>query len=808
MQIITIKITRFIALIALLALALAVHAESGSDPGATTADAGGEVAAVTGGTVNLDRLEVIGITPVSGADLPLDQIPANVQTVDSEQLQRTQSLNLPEFMSRHLQSVNINDATTNPFQPDVRFRGFTASPLLGLPQGLSVYLNGVRFNEPFGDTVNWDLIPAGAIDVMALHPGSNPVYGLNTLGGAIAIRTKTGFSAPGHQASALGGSWDRHDVELMSGENNGTLGYFIDLRNFGEEGWRDSSNSKVNQGFGAFSWHDYGVELDLTLAGNESDLNGNGAVPVQLHELNPSAVFTHPDNTRTQLFFSSLEGSWAATDEIQVSGNAFYRRNIIKTFNGDNSDYEECGGDDDVGGDDDGDDLAGFVCEQEGGEQKLALDLNGDPIEAKSSVLGATNNFSKTHQENYGGNLQTEFANQLFGHDNQFIVGGGYDRSVINFEFDTELGSLTRTRGTTRSGVVLLEPRVRLHNKVENWGIFFSDTFAVTEEFSLMAAGRYNSTRIVLEDRFGDELNGNHSFSRFNPAGGFTYNPDPLFGLYGRYSESSRAPTPVELSCADPDAPCKLPNAFLADPPLEQVVAKTFEAGIRGRADDLFDGFLEWTAGYYHTTNNNDILFISAGNLTNEGYFDNVGTTRRQGVEFGVNALFDGLIGDFDQWRFGLNYSFIDATFRSPFIASSPNNPSANANGQILVRPGNKLPGIPDHMVKFSTDVDLWQQFSLGFDMLFNSGQYYRGDEANLNEQLAGYVLFNLRAEYRFNEYVALFGKVDNLFDKKYQTFGLYGEPDEVLGPAFTNPRFVGPGGPRAGWIGMRFSLM
>ena len=742
--------------------------------------------------VLLQNMEIIGVTPISGTGLALQKIPANVQSVDAEDLSRAQSLNLPEYLNRNLGSVNINNATTNPFQPDVRFRGFTASPLLGLPQGLSVYVNGVRFNEPFGDTVNWDLIPGGAIEQMNLHPGSNPVYGLNTLGGAISINTKTGFSAPTHQFKSLYGSWERHDIELTSGANNGTLGYFIDMRNFGEQGWRDFSASKVNQGFGTFSWRGDSAELDVTLAGNESDLNGNGAVPIQLNNINPSAVFTHPDNTRTALFLASMNGLWQATDRLEFSANAFYRRNHIKTFNGDDSDFEEC---ESVTNN-------GLLCEEEDGGEAVVIDVNGNPVIQNPTLEGATNNFSQTQQETYGGTLQSSFFYDLFGMGNQLIVGGNYQKGVVNFEFDTELASITPDRGTIGSGLLVENSRVRLHSRVRNWGIYLSDTLSVTEHLALTLSGRFNQTKIVMRDRFGTELNGQHFYERFNPAVGLTYAFDPDLTVYGRYSESSRAPTPVELSCADPEAPCKLPNAFLSDPPLKQVVAKTWEAGFKGGFDGLLGGDVQWNAGYYHTLNNDDILFISAGNLTNQGFFSNVGTTRRQGFEIGAVALFDELFSEIDNWRFGLNYSYIDATFQTPFIASSPNNPSANTNGQTIVRKGNRLPGIPEHLLKLTTDVTLWTQFSFGVDMLFNSDQYYRGDEANLNDRLAAYIIFNLRAEYRINDYIALFGRLDNLFDQDYQTFGLYGQADEVLGGAFNNPRFISPGSPRAGWLG------
>jgi len=743
--------------------------------------------------VILEKLDVVGATPVSGGGISVDKIPSNLQSFGSEDLDRYQSLNLADFMSRNLGSVTVNNAQGSPFQPDIRYRGFTASPMLGLPQGLSVYVNSVRFNEPFGDTVNWDLIPDGAIEQVVLHPGSNPVYGRNTLGGALVIRTKTGFSAPRHKFRSLYGAWDRHDVELSSGMNDGTFGYFFDLRNFGEKGWRGHSRGKVNQGLGVFSFRQQDLTFDLTLAGNGSDLNGNGSVPIQLLGEDRSAVFTYPDNTRTALFLSSLEGQWTVSDEMELAANAFYRRNRIKTFNGDDSDYEEC------------DANAGFVCEED--ETDVQKDVNGNNI-STSGTLGATNNITETYQATYGGSLQAIFSHQLFNLENQFVLGGGANRSPISYEADTELGTMNSDRSTSRSGVLLDEARVRLDATVNYWSLFYTDTLSVTDNLSLTASGRYNDTRIVMDDQYRTTLDGLHQYIRFNPAGGFTYKFTADNSLYGRYSESSRAPTPVELSCADPANPCRVPNAFISDPSLEQVVSKTFEGGFRGSLDGVVGEYLDWNAGYYHTRNNNDILFVSAGNQTSRGYFSNVGQTRRHGVEAGATAVFDGLLGGFDQWRISLNYSWIHATFRTPFTVSSPNNPKKDSNNKIHVQAGDKLPGVAEHMVKFSTDIDLWNQFSFGVDMLYNDSQYYRGDEANLNEPVPAYIVFNLRSEIRVTDYLSLFGRVDNLFDNKYETFGTYGQAEEVLGAAYDNKRFRSPASPRTGWVGLKMELM
>ncbi|MCK5728783.1 MAG: TonB-dependent receptor plug domain-containing protein, partial [Methylococcales bacterium] len=222
--------------------------------------------------IELEDVEVLGVTPLSGSSIPLEKIPANVQTATQEQLKASQAITIGDYMNRSMGSVHVNEAQNNILQPDIYYRGFVASPLMGLPQGISVYLNGVRFNEPFGDTVNWDLIPQGAIDTLSLIPGSNPLFGLNTLGGAVSMKTKTGFSAPGHQLDLSAGSWERYSQELTSGWNNGTWGYFLDVHHLEENGWRDFSPTEANQIFGTLSWRGDRGQLDLTLAANDNNM--------------------------------------------------------------------------------------------------------------------------------------------------------------------------------------------------------------------------------------------------------------------------------------------------------------------------------------------------------------------------------------------------------------------------------------------------------------------------------------------------------------------------------------------------------
>lgn len=750
----------------------------------------------------LEKVEVVDVSPLQFGGIDINKIPANVQTASSQELQRAQALSLADYMNRYLGSVNINDAQNNPLQPDVQYRGYSASPLMGLPQGIAAYVNGVRFNEPFGDMVNWDLIPQGAIETMSLQPASNPAFGLNALGGSINIKTKTGFSAPKHVLEVQGGSWDRHTEELSSGWNNGTWGYFADFSNFSEAGWRDHSRTEAKRGFGTLSWRGIESSLDLHIAGTENALRGNGAVPEELLAFGRDQVFTHPDLTRNRLFMVSLDGDTWLNDRNQLSGTAYYRRNKMSTYNGDGGEAGDCAAPNDD-----------FLCDEEDGnfdDDKL-IDLAGNPIAASNALEGGTINTSETTQQSFGFALQNAFHHQVFGMNNQLIAGASYDHSTAHYRADTELGSLTANRGVAAGGVYLLDSRVRLNTETNNYGVFLTDTLSVTDKLDVTVSGRYNITHLELKDHFpGDDadenLTGYHTFNRINPAAGLTYAFMPELTFYGNYSESSRVPTPMELSCADRNNPCKLPNAFVADPPLAQVVANTWEAGFRGDLKQLpFEGRVHWNAGFFHVINNNDILWQGNGAVNGMGYFENVGKTQRQGAEAGLSGLF------FDnRWRWSANYTFIDATYQSAF--GSPNGAHPNAvDGVTQVGVGDKIPNIPAHQFKFSTDVDIVPEWTLGFDMNYNSGQYLRGDEANLLPKIPAFVVFNLRSEYRFNEHVALFGRVNNLFDRDYVNFGAIGATGEVLNglglDENPNARFVGVGAPRAAWVGIRLTM-
>lgn len=810
--------------------------------------AGPAAAQIAQSDESIDEI-VVTVTPVGGATgLRREKIPYDIQTAIADDLERMQGLHLGEFLNWTMGSVSINDAQNNPLQPDISYRGFTVSPLLGLAQGMAVYQDGVRINEPLGDTVNWDLLPQTAIRSIHLVGGANPVFGLNTLGGALAVDMKNGFTAPGHHLELRGGSFGRAVVSAETGGNRDGFAWYGNAHYFDESGWRDLSPSDAANLYGSLGWQRGDSLLNVNGQYGSSKLTGNGPAPVELLQVDREAIFTAPDITENSMYMLSLDGTHRISDTVELSGSVFFRRNETDSFNGDASQFTVCR----IGTADalleglEGDDLEelglehGDVCAgQFAGADELEEFLNDHAVSAGeepefdlgdlsdqlsgSGVLAdaAINNVSTRVQRSYGTDLQMALSNGLFGRGNQFVAGASWLTGKSAFDALLELANLdpfTRSTAGLGTGTFVDGAATDIRTDAETWSVYFTNTTELDDRFSLTVSGRYNHTRIELADQSGErpELNGKHTFARFNPAVGLTWQASNELNLYGSYSESSRAPTPVELACNDHifelavenaiaagedpddiDFECRLPNAFLADPPLEQVVAKSFEVGARWDLESLGAHL-----GLFHTTNHDDILFQTTGRAT--GLFANVDKTRRRGVE----SRFSGRWRDLDWF---LAYSYIEATFEAPFAALSPNHPLADRDGTVQVRAGDRIPGVPAHHAKAGVEYRFGDGFGVGFDAFHTSGQHMRGDESNQLEKTDDFLIVSLRGQYRLNEHLLFFATVRNLLDTKYETFGLIGEePGEVDAPGlagFEDPRFLGPGAPRAAFVGVKLSL-
>lgn len=715
--------------------------------------------------LEIPTVVVVGTTPLPGLGTALRDVPANVQIYTSKDLSRQRQGTTTDFLEQNPTGISSNAAQGNMFQPDINLRGFTASPLLGTPQGVSVFQDGVRVNEPFGDVVNWDLIPQSAIASMQLIPGSNPAFGLNTLGGALAVYTKSGAQYPGGGVELSGGSFGRKSGEVDWGGSSGVFDWFLTADATDDDGWADHNPSRVRRFFGKVGWQNQTSDLDVAFTGADNTLQGTQTIPRSFLD-NIRQAYTFPDENENKLAFVTVKGSHFFRDDVLLGGNLYYRnyrtRNVSSNVN---DDFEDTG-------------------------------------------IEASNDASDITQHGYGGGVQLVLSSGSGRRKNQLMLGATGDIADARFTQESQDAEFTADRNTV--GIDDFELETDADTTTRYLGAFIADTFNLNSEWTLSASGRYNHARVRIEDRTGEAplLNGEHSFSRFNPAVGINFNPNQHLTVYASYNEGMRAPTAIELTCADPNAPCKLPNDFLADPPLDAVISKTVEVGARGRVGTPW----RWSAAVYRTRLQNDINFISsAAGASNAGFFANVGTTRRQGVELELGAQLDPV-------SFEVRYTFLDATFQSSFAESSPDNSSADELGSIQVEPGDRIPSIPRQVLKVRVDWSVTRRLSVGANVLTSAGVYVRGDENNqdINGPLPGYTVVNLDARYLAGRRFEVFVRINNLFDRRYFNFGVVGEnfftgPDRTFGPAVgidpVPEQFRGPGAPFGAWIGVRYSF-
>jgi outer membrane receptor protein involved in Fe transport len=333
-------------------------------------------------------------------------------------------------------------------------------------------------------------------------------------------------------------------------------------------------------------------------------------------------------------------------------------------------------------------------------------------------------------------------------------------------------------------------------------GVFVTDTFNLTKSVALTASGRFNMAEVDLRDENGGDLTGNHAFNRFNPAVGLTWRVAPFLTAYAGYAEANRAPTPAELSCAGPQNSCSLANFFVGDPDLKQVVAHTVEGGLRGHTP-LADGVrLGYDLSLFHTDSDDDIEFINSVRL-GRAYFANIGQTRRQGFSARTDVKSDRLTAY-------VAYTYTDATFQTGFVESAGSNPAADANGNITINPGDRLPGIPRGVVKGGLDFDVTDTIKLGADAIWQSSQVLFGDEANLTPPLPSFFTLNLHGSYQVTPHVQLFANVQNVTDTKYYTYGTFSPTSSVFlvqAPGATNPRAYSPAAPIGAFGGVKVSF-
>ena len=774
----------------------------------------------------IETITVVGTTPASDRDLDVRDFPGSVQTADSADLGASGSLDLSSYLLRHARGVHINSAQGNPLQSDLYYRGYAASPLLGLPMGLTVYQDGVRLNEPLGDAVNWDLIPMRAVARMSLLGGSNPLYGLNTLGGAIVLNMKNGFDHAGHAVAVEGGSHGRFIGSVESGANNASVAYYVNANRFREDGWRDLSPSVSEVLYGNVGWRGEGRTLRIDHLRGSSDLTGNGLSPVGLLARDRGAIFTAPDITENDAELWRIGGTTGLGRNVTLVAHVHVRDNTTASFNGDGMEEDDI--DELVDGFGGSEALAAALGSGCRDEQLLDFAAGDDALEQAVAESGcaAVNNLSVRSQNSQGGVAELRLSADFMGAEHDVNAGIGYYRGQSGFDsrvqfalFDPALRSTVAPNAVTGG---FADERTDIGTAVRRLHVYLRDGISLADVWVVNLAGFFHDSEVSLRDRTGEQpqLNGTHGFRGFNWSAGVVRRWKSR-DLFASYSQSSRLPTPIELACSEALArnpqtgeieECRLPNAFLADPPLEEVVARSVELGVRGTNRAGW----RWSTGLFHAYNDNDIIW-QTGATRAHGLFRNVDGTRRRGVEASI-ARAGG------PWRWQLDYSYVVATFDDDFDVLSPNHP-ANATADEdddespatrpvapatrAVESGDRIPGIPAHLLKANLAFSLTERVTIGADLIAVSGSHLRGDESNELDELDGYAVVNMRANYRTDRFEA-FLLVENVFDGNYENFGLIGEePDEVVGLDYIgdDPRFLGPGAPRSVHVGVKLGF-
>ena len=691
-------------------------------------------------------ITIVGSTPLLGSGVDSNKVPGQVNVLNANDIAGGGMPNLTRALGEQVGGVTLDNAAGNPYQPDVFYHGFRASALQGVEQGLAVYVNGVRFNQAFGDTVNWDLLPNNAIDKVNLE-GSNPAFGLNAIGGALNVQLKNGFTYQGGEAAIFGGSFGRVEGDLQYGKQSSNTATYVAISAAHQNGWRDFQSSNLQNLYGDIGWRNDRSELHVSITAANARLNGPGTSPVELIAVDPSAEFTGPNIVDNKSFQLVLSGNNQINDTVSVQGNLYYNNFEQRVINGNAPSFASCN------------DGSGRLCSSNGqplttrGGVGIPDYLNGGPYNQLDRQTTVTNG--------YGAGAQVTDTGIVFGFNNQFVAGVSFDGALTTFTGGSSVGgSSALTRDFIGPGIVIdqadgsIAP-VRVNITNASYGVFVADTLDLTSRLSVTASGRFNVAQIDLSDQLGTALNGNHSYERFNPAIGLAYKITPWLTAYAGYSEANRAPTSAELSCASAAAPCSLANFFVGDPNLKQVVAHTVEVGLRGSVKPFADAVLSYNAGLFHSDLDDDIQFVNS-TILGRAFFQNVGATQRQGVDAGVKLTTP-------RWQVSVGYAYTDATFRTGFVEASGSNPAADANGNITIRPGDRLPGIPTQQLKLGFSYNVTDAWKVGATAVGASSSYLFGDEANLTARLPGYFVVNLSTSYQLTDHIQIFGSVEPL---------------------------------------------
>jgi len=683
--------------------------------------------------IEIPELRISAPARLPGTPLPLSRVPSSVQVITGGELRATGAPTLQEGL-RRLPGVTISDQQGNTFQGDFAFRGFQATSVTGAPQGVSVFVDGVRVNEPAVEEVNFDLIPLDDIERVELIRGPSAVFGRNTLGGALNIVTRRGAAGVQITPEIEAGSFGRQKYHLSLGGGAGPVDAYLSGTYFQEDGWRDMSAARVGRLFGKLGVHSGGTDATLSWQHVENRIEQPGSLPLSELRRDRRANFTGGDFFKPRMDLVTVNARQELGQHTALLANAFGRWLESEQFN---------------------------------------VNLIGDNIRSFTSTLSA------------GTTVQLSDERKLWGHTNRLTVGAEYTHhstkvSVFEDESAGERELSTRATDSQHAVGVYVQDTLDL----------FTDLFRAGDSLVLTVAARWDWLRHDIKDlspEDGDRprATGVHTFARANPRVGLNYNVSRDHGVYFTYGEGFRAPAFLELTCASPAAVCPGLQAGVApDPPLKAVKAMSYELGLRSRPFPWLEGEL-----VLFRTDVRDDIFSVAPTGTTGVFFQNIGDTRRQGIEVAIRAGGNGRV------QGTLAYAYTEATFRdnvelsTPRVTAGCETPPCSQS----VRAGNTLPMVPSHRVTAGLDVRVFPWLTAWTSIDYVGSQRPRGDEENVERPLPGYVVVHagLRAQWKK---LTAFVTIHNLLDDEHEVFGTFARNAKV--PDAPVERFLTPGAP------------
>lgn len=725
-------------------------------------------------------IDIIGTAPLPGQGVDRSLLPYTTQVLRRGRIDQAQADHLTDLLQRGLPGVQVNEVQGSPFQADLTFRGFRASGLIGASQGLSVFLDGVRINEPFGDVVNWDLVPEFALDSVSLVPGANPAFGLNTLGGSVALTTARASQVPGVRVQASTGSFGRHRFDISHGGQTGGLEHVFTIGLFDEQGWRDDSPGRLGT-LSARLWQQTSLgEFSVGLLLGRSRLVGNGLLPLDTFDddgvrtadigrARPQAVYTHPDLTRNRLGQATLAWQHRLDSATRAEALAWTRRSNRDTINGDEA-------------------------------EEFDADSPGEPNAA----------FNRTSTRQRAAGLSLGLSGRHGTH--RWQVGASAERARVSYEQTEQEGFFTSSRGVEALAGEDAELSAAVTGTSRTLGLYATDTWQLQPSTHLTGTLRFNqasvSNTLTSVDDDTDELRRRPTesfrYRSVNPALGAVHRLDAGLAVFANVARNTRVPTVIELGCADPAEPCRLPAGLQADPYLKQVRSTTIEAGLRWGSMSGSGGSV--TA--YRTVNRDDIVFRAVSVTGQRGYFQNVERTRHQGVDA--------------EWRWrgtsldvAIIASHLDATYQFDGVLRM-------GERNVRIAPGTRIAGLARQQLKLVGDARVAPGWQLGADLQLVSRRGVAGNEDGFFENdedeqadfsLPGYAVINLRLSWKPAgvKGVELTAKVNNLLDRRYASFGALAETVFDAAGRFAGDEkdalFTAPGASRSLFVGLRYTF-